>query len=86
MSSKCGQKLLDTTKILAINALKTVSKKVIQKTPEATTYLVGNKIAEKNLKATSKSPKKSSQPTEMPKEINIPPEKHPQIINELQLL
>ena len=58
MSSKCGQKLLDTTKMLAINALKTVSKKVIQKTPEATTYLVGNKIAEKKSEGHFKESKK----------------------------
>ena len=50
LSSKYGQKLLDTTKELATDALKTVSKNTIQKTSETTGDLVGNKSAEKMIK------------------------------------
>ena len=46
-SIKYGQKLLDITKKLATNALTTASKRVLQKTADATGDLVGNKIADK---------------------------------------
>ena len=54
-SSKYGQKLHDTTKNQTTSAHKTSSKKAIQKTTKATKDLVGNKIAGKITKATSKS-------------------------------
>ena len=40
------QKLLNHAKISATDALKTSSKRVIQKTAEATSNLIGNKIAD----------------------------------------
>ena len=93
LSSNCGQKLLDTTKHLATNALKIASNMAIPKNAAATGDLVGNKIAEKITKATSRSTckdlKKSTQipePTSIPKEIYIPPEKQQHIIDELRLL
>ena len=46
LSSKYSQKLLDH----AADALKTSSKRVIQKIAEATCDLIGNKIANKSLK------------------------------------
>ena len=46
MSNKYGQKLADTTKKSATDAIKTASKRAIQKTAEATGDLVGNKIAD----------------------------------------
>ena len=45
--SKYGQKLVDTAKKSATDALKTASKRAIQKTAEATGDLVGKKIADK---------------------------------------
>ena len=42
LSSKYSQKILDHAKKSAINALKTSSKRVIQKTAEATGDLIGN--------------------------------------------
>ena len=45
-SSKHIQKLLDHAKKSAIDAIKTASKRVIQKIAEATGDLIGNKIAE----------------------------------------
>ena len=47
MSNKYGKKLVDTAKKSATDAIKTASKRVIQKTVEATDDLIGNKIADK---------------------------------------
>ena len=47
LSNKYGQKLLNSAKKSAIDAIKTDSKKAIQKTAEATGDLIGNKIADK---------------------------------------
>ena len=46
MSNNYSQKLVDTAKKSATDAIKTASKRAIQKTAEATGDLVGNKIAE----------------------------------------
>ena len=54
MSNKYTQKLFDTTKISATDAIKTASKRAIQKTAEATGDLVGNKIADKITSASKK--------------------------------
>ena len=60
MSDKYGQKLVDTAQKSSADAVKTASKRAIQKTAEATGDLVGNKIADKisvsNKKATKKLP------------------------------
>ena len=55
MGSKYGQKLFDKTKKLAAEALKTSSKRVIQKNSEVTGDVVGNEIAEKVTRAVWKS-------------------------------
>ena len=47
LSNKYGQKLLDSAKISTTNAIKTESKRAIQKRAEATGDLIGNKIADK---------------------------------------
>ena len=47
LSSKYSQKLLDHSKQSATYALKTTSKRAIQKLPEATGDLIGNKIADR---------------------------------------
>ena len=47
MSKKYGNKLVDTAKKSATDAIKTASKRAIQKTAEATGDLVRNKIADK---------------------------------------
>lgn len=46
MISKYGKNLLDITKMLATDVLKTVAKWALQKIAKATCDLVGNKIAE----------------------------------------
>ena len=47
LSNKYGQKILDSTKKSTTDAIKTASKRAIQKTAEATGVLTGNKIADK---------------------------------------
>ena len=47
LSNKYGQKLLDSAKKSTTDAIKTASKRTIQKTAEATGDLIGNKIAYK---------------------------------------
>ena len=47
MSNKYGPKLVDTAKKSATDAIKTTSKRAIQKTAEANGDLVGNKICNK---------------------------------------
>ena len=47
LSNKYGQKPLDSAKKSAIDAIKTASKRAIQKTAEATGDLIRNKIADK---------------------------------------
>ena len=57
LSNKYGQKLLDRVKKSTTDAIKTASKRSIQKSAEATGNLIGNKIADK---ITSVSKKKST--------------------------
>ena len=47
LSNKYSQKLLDTAKKFTTDAIKTTSKRAIQKTGEATGDLIGNKIPDK---------------------------------------
>ena len=46
LSNKYSQKLLDNAKKPTIDAIKTASKRAIQKPAEATCDLIGNKIAD----------------------------------------
>ena len=69
---KYGKKLIDAATKTGIDAAKTASKRVVQKTAAATGDLIGNKIVDK-----------IGQPKEKPKEteeIYIPPEKRQQIL------
>ena len=45
--NKYGKKLMDTATKTGMDAAKIASKRVVQKTAEATGYLIGNKIADK---------------------------------------
>ena len=47
LSNKYGQKLFDTAKKSTNEAIKIASKRVVQKSAEATGDLIGNKIADK---------------------------------------
>ena len=55
LSNKYGQKLLDSAKKSTTNAIKTASKRAIQKTAEASGDLIGNKIADKITSVSNKS-------------------------------
>ena len=54
LSGKQSLKLLDHPKQTATDAVKTASKRAIQKTEEATGDLIGNKIADKIMKGSKK--------------------------------
>ena len=91
MSNKYGKKLVDTAEKSATDAIKTASKRAIQITAEATSDLVGNKIAHKIASVSKKSAKKL--PTiDKDAELTTPqkrytsPEERQQIIDELRLI
>ena len=94
LSNKYGQKLLDSAKNCTTDAIKTASKRAIQKTAGATGDMIGNKIADK---ITTVSQKKSTKElpndeTEEDVEIATPnkryifPEERKQIVEELRLV
>ena len=90
MSNKYSQKLVDTARKSATDAIKTASKRAIQKTAEATGDLVRNKIADK---ITSESKKLHNEEiqlnevnNEIPKERYISPKERQQIIDDLRLI
>ena len=57
LSNKYGQKLLDSAKKSTTDAVKSASKRAIQKTEEATGDLIGNEIADKITSVSKKSTK-----------------------------
>ena len=95
LNNKYSQKLLDSAKTSTTDAIKTASKRAIQKTAKATGDLIGNKIADK---ITSVSKKKSTKqlhknneteevaPITIDKKRYICPEERQQIIDELMLV
>ena len=58
LSNKYGQKILDSAKKSRTDAIKTASKRPIQKTAETTGDLIGNKIADKITSVSKKQPAK----------------------------
>ena len=95
LSNKYGQKLLNSTKKSTTGAIKTASKRAIQKTAKATGDLIGNKISDKT---TSVSKKKSTKGLHnddetkedveiaTPKKRYISPEQRQQIIEKLRIV
>ena len=57
LNNKYGQNVLDSAKKSTTDAIKTQSKRAIQKTAEATGALIGNKTADKVTSVMKKSPK-----------------------------
>ena len=93
LSNKYGQKLLDSAKKSTADAIKTASKRVIQKTAEATGDLIVKKIADKITSVSKKSAKElQNKETEedvvraTPKKRYISREERRQIIDELRLV
>ena len=80
--NKYGKKLMDTATKTGIDAAKTASKRVVQKTAETTGDLIGNKKADET---TSIGKSKEKEKTNKAEEIYIPPEKRQQIIDDLRL-
>ena len=74
--------LTDTATKTEIDAAKSSSKRVVQKSAEITGDLIGNKIAGK---ITSIGKPKEKEKTKEIDEIYIPPEKRQQIIDDLKL-
>ena len=91
MSNIYNQKLVDTAITSATDAIKTASKRAIQKTAEATGDLIDNKIADEiKAKPSKKSHNEEIQSNEVnneiPKERYISPKERKQIIDELRLI
>ena len=95
LSNKYGQKLLDSAKKSTTDAIKTASKRAIQKTAEATGDLIDNKIADKitsisNKKSTKEMPNNGETEEDVEitthKKIYVSPEERQQIIDELRLV
>ena len=101
LSNKYGQKLLDSAKQSIADAIKTASKRAIQKTAESIGNLICNKIPDKITSVSKKSSvelrskelhsgvlhsEKKEVNNEIPKERYISPEKRQKIIDELRLV
>ena len=82
IGDKYDKKLIDSATKTGIDTAKTTSKRIVQKTAEATGDLIGNKIADK---ITSIGKPKEKEKTKEIEEIYIPPEKRQQIIDDLRL-
>ena len=87
VGNKYGKNLMDTATKTGLDAAKIASKRVVQKTAEATDDLIGNKIADKitSIGKPKEIPKEKPKTKEKSKEIYIPPEKRQQIIDDLRL-
>ena len=94
LSNKYSQKLLDSAKKSTADAIKTASKRAIQKTAEATGVFIGNKIADKITIVSKKSDAniEMQEGVDSPNDENIlkkryiSPEERQQIIVELRLV
>ena len=80
---KYDKRLMDTVTKTGIEAAKTASKGVVQKTAEATGDFIGNKIAGK---ITSLGKTENKEKEEERQEIYIPPEKRQDIIYDLKFI
>ena len=81
IGDKYNKKLMDTATKTGRDAAKTASKRVVQKTAEATGDLIRNKIVDK---ITSLGKTKSNKKQDERQEIYIPPEKRQQITDNLR--
>ena len=97
LSNKYSQKLVDSAKKSTADAIKTASKRAIQKTAEATGDLIGNKIADKITSVSKKKSAKELHNNDETKEQEdaeitthkkryISPDEKQQIIDELRLV
>ena len=75
---------MDTATKTGMDAARTASKRVVQKTAEATGDLIGNKIADE-ITSLNKTKSDGKEKRKEEQEIYIPPEKRQQIIDDLRL-
>ena len=80
--NKYDKQLMDTTAKTGMDAAKTVSKRVVQKTAAATGDLIGNKTGDKII---SIGKPKEKEKTKEIEEMYLPPEKRQQITDDLRL-
>ena len=86
LSNKYGQKRFDSAKKSTTDAIKTASKKAIQKTEEATGDLIGNKTAGKIISVSKKPAKElANDETEDLERAKIHISRRQEIIDELRL-
>ena len=89
LSNKYSQKILDTANNSTTDAIRTASKRAIQKTAKTTGDLIGNEIADKITNGSKKSnktlPDEDIEITSHKKRC-ISPEERQQIIDELRLV
>ena len=86
MKKKYGRKILDNSLSVGKDFPKIADKKVLTKSAEATSDLIGNKIADGITKSTrNKEQKEDDRIMEETQELIIPPEKREQIIRVLKL-
>ena len=81
VGNKYDKELIDTVTKTGIDAAKTTSKRIVQKTAEVTGDFIGNKIADK-ITSIGTPKEKETKKTE---EIYIPSEKRQQIIDDFRL-
>ena len=92
LSNKYGQKPLDGAKKSTTDAIKTASKRAIQKAAEATGDLIGNKIADKITSVSKKSNNDDDDDDDEDVQLTthkkryISPEERKQVIDELGLV
>ena len=92
LSDKYGQKLLYSAKKSTTDAIKTASKRAVQKTAESTADLIGNKIPDKITIVSKKPSNNNNDDDDEDVEITthkkryISPEERQQIIDELRLV
>ena len=96
LSNKYGKKLIDSAKIVTTDAIKTASRRAIQKSAEAACDLIGNKIADKATNISKKSNDNNDDDDDddydgglqltTHKKRYISPEERKQIIEELRLV
>ena len=90
LSGEYSQKLLDHAKKFVTDALKSSSKRVIQKTAEATGDLIDDKISDRITKVSKNSQQNNSETVtnkndkEIPKERYISPQGRQEIFDELR--
>ena len=94
LSNKYGQKIIDTAKKSTTDAIKTASKRAIQKTAEATGDLIGNNIVDKITSISKKSNKELDNSYDEKEDVEITtrktryisPEERKRIIDELRFV